>query len=347
MYRAGKNELEIKKLKQDTGYLARFSSVFWPIVASVFTVGLGVVTWRSGQEAAQREDQQKERQFVSSALKDATDSQSGVVRQIAGMWQLNALWTEADEGTQSVMAATLASILSSSQVSEVRCIAAEVIGNAITEPSSFVGHSGAKRAAFLAHFLYGHKSGTIGVVVFQNLQTATEKNTSQPVKRCYGDEEASPLDATKEAIRKNWEYLRDVNLANTNLEDTWLYGADLSGALLQNAHLRNINLRCANVTNADFTGSDLKDADLFLARIDGVNPATLANSLPPSKLFHGTEGEWMQWRDNKFRVRKGSNTPVFKMEDNQADDAFPCYDLDTSRPNITTPSPLTSRDQGK
>jgi uncharacterized protein YjbI with pentapeptide repeats len=43
------------------------------------------------------------------------------------------------------------------------------------------------------------------------------------------------LDATKEAARKNWEYLREGKLTNTDLEGAWLHGADLHGALLQNA----------------------------------------------------------------------------------------------------------------
>jgi pentapeptide repeat protein len=333
-----KQRLEIKKLKQDTGLWARFSSVFWPIVASLFTVVLGYATWQSSQQEMKRQDVQKQREFVSSALRDTTDANSSATRQIAGMWQVNALWTEEDEATQDLMAATLASVLGSSPDVQVRCIAAEVIGNAITEPDSFVGHSGSERAAHLAHFLYGHKSGTIGVVVFQNLQTKT-KFASLPVQRCYGDADANPLDATKEAVRKNWEYLRDVNLTNTNLEGTWLYGADLQGALLQNARLAGVNLRCANIAEADFSGSDLTGADFFLARADKISPETLQKSLPPAMLFHGTERDWLQWRENKFRVRKDSNTPVLKKDDNRSEDVFPCYDLRPDRPNIVGPNP--------
>jgi hypothetical protein len=149
-YSDEKLRLEVKKLKQDTSAWARFSGVFWPIVASLFTVVLGYATWQSTRQETRREDEQKERQFVSSALKDATDSQAGVGRRIAGMWQVNALWTEPDEGTQDVTAATLASILVSGDSAQVRCIAAEVIGNAITKPDSFVGHPGSERAANLA-----------------------------------------------------------------------------------------------------------------------------------------------------------------------------------------------------
>ena len=111
----------------------------------------------------------------------------------------------------------------------------------------------------------------------------------------------------------------------------------LQGALLQNAHLARVDFRCANLAEADFTGSVLTDADFFLARADRVVPSALLESLPPSMLFHGTEQEWMQWRDNKFRVRAGSNAPVFAKEDNRSDDVFPCYDLGALRPNIVSP----------
>jgi hypothetical protein len=145
---------------------------------------------------------------------------------------------------------------------------------------------------------------------------------SLPVRRCYGDTDASPLDATKEAVRKNWEYLREVNLTNTNLEGTWLYSADLQGAcaLLQNARLAGINLRCANLAETDFSGSDLTAADFFLARADKIAPDALQKSLPASMVFHGTEQEWTQWRDNDFRVRKNSNAPVLVKNENQEDD---------------------------
>ena len=87
---AEKLRLEIKKLQQDTSRWTRISSVFWPIAASFFTAVLGYVTWHSAQLETNRDSVQKERQFISSALRYATDSQSGIVRQIAGMWQLNA-----------------------------------------------------------------------------------------------------------------------------------------------------------------------------------------------------------------------------------------------------------------
>jgi hypothetical protein len=147
---------------------------------------IGYATWQSKQIETRRDDSVKERQFVSSALKDATDSQSGIVRQIAGTWQVNALWADADAGTQDVMAATLAGILGSSGDAEVRCVAAEVIGNAITEPDGFVGHAGSERAERLAHVLYGHRRGTIGVVVFQDL-LAQKQFAKNPTLRCYGD----------------------------------------------------------------------------------------------------------------------------------------------------------------
>jgi hypothetical protein len=153
-----------------------------------------------------------------------------------------------------------------------------------------------------------------------------------------GDAATTPLDATKEAIRKNWEYLRDVNLTNTNLEDTWLYSADLDGALLINAHLARIDLRCANLADADFTGSDLTGADFLLARFDHTAPEALMKSLSASKLFSGPEEDWIKWRDNNFRVRKNSNAPVLEQSKNLSDDVFPCYDLQPNRPNQLTPN---------
>jgi hypothetical protein len=335
---AEKLRLEIRKLRQETSRWTRISSVFWPIAASLFTAVLGYATWRGTQLETRRENVQKEREFMSSALKDATDSHSGIVRQIAGLWQVNAFWTEADQDTQDVIAATLAGILGSSADPQIRCVAAEVIGNAITEPDGFVGHSGSERAAHLAHILYGHRRGTIGVVVFQNLQ-AKAKFASSPTEHCYGDTDATPLDATKEAIRKNWEYLREVNLANTDLEDTWLYSADLDGALLANARLARIDLRCANLAHTDFSGSDLTGADFFLAHLDHTAPEALTNALPVSKLFNGTEEEWNKWRDNNFRVNKKSNLPVLKQSDNLKDDVFPCFDLRLNRPNQLSPIP--------
>jgi hypothetical protein len=87
-----RHRLEIKKLKQDTSLWARLSSVLWPVVASLFTVVIGCATWQSTRQETKREYEQKERQFVSAALKDATDSQSGLLIQVTGLWQLNASW---------------------------------------------------------------------------------------------------------------------------------------------------------------------------------------------------------------------------------------------------------------
>ncbi len=232
-----------------------FVKVFWPIFASVVAAVFTFLSWRLNQRQ-QRFDS------LNKAIESAT-SEGSQIRRIAGIWQMNQYWKE--ERFEETMAATLTAALIGTKDNAgakdsdglYRCAAAEVIGNAIDGPESYSTGLDAARSERIAHLLYGDRSGRLGLVSELNRELRGSE-PQQILKTCENFTDISALDATREAIRKNWEYLRGVNLDTTDLTGIPLYSADLDSALLRGADLHSATLRCANLNAADLTMADLR-----------------------------------------------------------------------------------------
>ena len=98
-------------------------------------------------------------------------------------------------------------------------------------------------------------TGQLGLISYQNRLLSEElRLTSTPNTFQNADADnlscATPLAATREAIRRAWQDLRETNLQNTNLDGARLYRADLHGANLTEASLLSTNFHCANLTGA-------------------------------------------------------------------------------------------------
>jgi hypothetical protein len=298
-----------------------FVKVFWPIFASVVAAVFTFLSWRLNQRQ-QRFDS------LNKAIESAT-SEGSQIRRIAGIWQMNQYWKE--ERFEETMAATLTAALIGTKDNAgakdsdglYRCAAAEVIGNAIDGPESYSTGLDAARSERIAHLLYGDRSGRLGLVSELNRELRGSE-LQQGSKTCENFTDISALDATREAIRKNWEYLRGVNLDTTDLTGIPLYSADLDSALLRGANLPSANLRCANLNAADLTMADLKAADFYLANVANLKPDESRSDLAQSKKAKEFKPrEWELWRQNDFRVSK-QGQPVLSSDRNQADDIFPC-----------------------
>ena len=241
--------------------------------------------------------------MLDRALAAATDNSNSVDRRIAGIWQLAGFWSNIDD--EQMVASTLSAelLLSSDDYRFARCAAAEAIGDGIKFEGewSFQG-ADEERAKRISKLLYGGSDGTFGLVTTANvfLSAAAKKmNEAQgPAEQCV-----TALDASKEAIRKNWEYLRNANLHLTNLDQTALYAADLAGSVLSGAELEGANLRCANLIATDFSNARYAKSDFKLANVRNLIPPPVRDDL---KNHFGaidiSDEEWQQWRLNRFRV---------------------------------------------
>jgi hypothetical protein len=300
-------------IKADT-----FVKIFWPIFASTAAGIFALVSWHSNN-LQQRYDS------LNKSIDSATAEGTSPVRRIAGVWQMNQFWD--DERFENTMAATLTGALIGTGAAQndglYRCAAAEVIGNAIVGTESYSTGSESVRSQRIARILYGDRSGQLGLVTELNreLRSVVPK---QDAKTCERSTDVSALDATREAIRKNWEYLRAVNLNSTDLTGSPLYGADLDSALIRAADLHSTNFRCANLHGVDLLGSNLNDADFYLANVSDLIPASVREDLVKNRMaILLAPGQWESWRLNNFRVSKQQRPVVFRSE-NAADDVYPC-----------------------
>jgi hypothetical protein len=217
-----KLRLEISELGSKTDTVGRLSAKYWAVIAALLTFYIGFVQNHMNQK-------NNEHQLVNSAVQAATDIENSQ-RQIAGIWALDEFLKEDYEAYETTITSTLAADLLDND-KRVHCEAAEVLGEAITGPDGFYGRQAEARSKRLARSLYGDaKDGSVGIVTRLNsvLRAEAEKRAEKaepvadeisaetysppPVRFCE-----TPLDATKEAIRRNWEYLRSVNLDRTEL----------------------------------------------------------------------------------------------------------------------------------
>jgi uncharacterized protein YjbI with pentapeptide repeats len=273
-----KLRLEVARLSDEGNFWAQFSVKYLPSFVSIvtmFVAVLGIVfsAWTLRQQFLIQKTDRHDK-TLQSALQMATDPIGQADRRIAGIYGLEEFWAYKED--RQIIAATLSAVLLASDpktdLSEARCAAAEVIGSAI--PAS--GERGAA-ADQIVGLLFGNaKLGTLGLVSRENyrlragldlhrLPNASNDDSATRTLTC-----ATPLDATREAIRKNWANLRNTNLRWTDLSFTQLYQADLTSAGLYSANLVSADLRGANLTGVELTYADLAGADLTDATLTGA-----------------------------------------------------------------------------
>jgi len=310
-----KASLEIKKLENEVGPLGIFASHFWPMIATGLTILISVIAVVVSLMTQHEQVIEKHKEGLSKAVELATDPNGKADRRIAAIWELNRFWDiHSDRVTdeQVLVANVLAAELTlGDDYRFARCAAAEVIGNA-EGPRARKGDEQEAFAKTLSEVLYGKSSGEIGLIVRQHLllrsaQPGPWNSFGYPINpdpnasnRCM-----TSLDATREAIRNNWGYLRAINLNQTDLSRIQLYEADLAGASLRSAYLGHANFRCANLSNADLTGANWDNADLHFAAVTNAKPQDFVDYA----INHGaykdlTDDQWLQWRLNTFLVKQ-------------------------------------------
>jgi hypothetical protein len=314
-----KTALEIKKLRNETGLLGAFSAIVWPVIATAITLAISVyalwvsVRTQKAQFELQRtqnmqELAEKHKQSLAKAIELSTDPQGKSDRRIAGIWQLGDFWNTRED--EVLVANVLAAELTlDDDYRFARCAAADVIANAYG-PDAIKGGSEERLAARVARILYGHRSGDIGLVVREHLLLrATQFG---PTDRSGYSNKPDPkasnscvtaLDATREAIRGNYGYLREVNLNGTDLSRIQLYEADMANASFRHAYLRDANFRCANLSGADFTEAKWEGADFHFADVTGAIPRDFVDYAKSNGAFvNMTDDQWLKWRKKGFLV---------------------------------------------
>jgi hypothetical protein len=179
-----------------------------------------------------------------------------------------------------------------------RCAAAEVLGEAMTR--SAMAHLADADRDRLGQLLFGDPSGALGLVTLQNIQASQSGTTNiqDAQKPCQ-----TSLDATREAIRKNWTDLRNRNFAGTDLRGIQLYQPDLAGANFYGTKIQNANMRCTNLSHASLGDADGREsADFLYSNMPDDNDSSIKTLADRGYLFQRDDAAWRQWRDKGMRV---------------------------------------------
>src|SRR5215467_10412598 len=224
-----KIELEIKELRDNRSKFSKLAKITLPFIAGLIGLDISIASFVISNDTSKRqmelEERVKDREAFRSALDLAFGDKVNQSGHVAGIWALSEFWRK--PGYEQQLATILASILSSGGQDEnaSRVAAAEVIGTAI-KPEDLQSTKDKERIKRIAKLLYGsHARWNVGTVSFQNSslrRACTLKNND-----C-----TDQLEQTRQAIRKNWEFLEDANLSHTGLSGIQLYVADLKGASL-------------------------------------------------------------------------------------------------------------------
>ena len=309
-----KLRLEVQKLNEDLGWVGRFSTRVWPMVAtsltivlSIIAVVVSVVTQRN-QADLQRKLAEETLAFNQSVHHDdslraaitlATDKSGDSDRRIAGIWQLNTAWSHPED--YEMVASTLTAELGlPDENRSARCAAAEVLGEAMERAA--MAHLPDADRDHLGKLLFGDPSGALGLVTIQNILASQSgsNNIQDARKPCQ-----TALDATREAIRKNWTDLRNRNFAGTDLRGIQLYQADLSGAGFYGAKIQNANFRCSNQHHAGTGNAEgFESADFLYSNDPDDNDPAIKSLVDKGYIFQLDDATWRQWRDKGMRVDK-------------------------------------------
>jgi uncharacterized protein YjbI with pentapeptide repeats len=209
----------------------------------------------------------QENDLLIDLIKQATTASSPQGR-IAGVWMLESYWRTGTPSTHKLIVNALGGLISSDENAFVRLASAEMIGNAYNTED--LKAESRQRIEELKLLLYGNgNNGEYGVVTSVNWLLQVECNKANLEPKAKFTCEAG-LQATKEAIRKNWEDLSGVHLAETDLTSARLYEANLNKANLSKANLMNASLENADLRRSNLLGTNLKNAKLVGANLAGA-----------------------------------------------------------------------------
>src|ERR1700674_267158 len=201
-------------VEQSTCKFSKLAKITLPFVAGLIGLLISIASFVISNDTSKRqmelEERLKDREAFRSALDLAFGDKVNQSGHVAGIWALSEFWR--NPGYEQQLATILASILSSGEQDEhmSRVAAAEVIGTAI-KPEDIRSAKDKERVKRIAELLYGsHTSWSVGTVSFQN----SSLRRACPFKN---NDCADQLEQTRQAIRKNWEFLEDANLSHRNL----------------------------------------------------------------------------------------------------------------------------------
>lgn len=206
---------------------------------------------------------------VREAAKAAT-SGADTASRVAGLSQLGGLWDKAGDADLNVIADTLTETLLSDSA-RVRKMAEEAIGRAYDESTS------SSRRSKLRRLLYGSTGDWYpGVVIKLNWSLQ-----SDPIQF------SQQLVSTRQAIRKNWEDLR-----NTHMRSASLVGADLWESHLEGAYLLNADLRCADLRGASLSGADVTGVKWRYANVEAMTPERMQREALSNGAMKASKDQW-------------------------------------------------------
>jgi len=298
---AKKRELELEKLRAEVAlaksqvtFLGNFSRLMWPMITSAVTVGVSlaalIVSLVTSNKQARLQYEQDDEKLFAANLEIAMNDALGSTRRVTSISTLSSFW--GNEKHEKVLAETLSALLAAPGDKVIGMAAADVIGLAITEPLDEQGK--ARRAALL----YGStNTWEVGTVIRQHKFLIGGDSLPCESPR-NGDDD--PVEATREAIRKNWEFLRRAHLRGTDLTGIRLYGADLTGAYLVEAKLDRADLRGAMIDGADFTDSCVRGTNVRDVRGTPMRPVNFRSWALDQGAVEMTEAQFETWRRNGF-----------------------------------------------
>jgi hypothetical protein len=249
--------------------------------------------WRA---TAQQSNQQSIQSDFRKTIDAATDATQSPERRVTSIVALGEFWKQQAYEKQLAQMLAVLIVAGGSENRPIRCMAAEVIGDAIVGTSEMHGGNDEERSKRISQLLYGSRVGwTIGSITKANIGLRRQLPLARPSNDCLTE-----LDATREAIRKNWEYLRGVNLNDTDLRSIQLYSADLKSGSIMRADVSDANFECANLEETTFEGSNWNS-------IKKINSANVRNALPLDfrswALARGAkdmnESEWLGWNADR------------------------------------------------
>jgi hypothetical protein len=268
-----KLQREIVKLSSETNRAGTFSRLTWPILSSLLTVLVGILTVMvsfSTYRIQQNQTDMRRQELFFEALKRATEG-SSIDARIAGVWAVGSYWSYEPIDIANTLAIILATgpdypedgSLGAMQI--LRLNAGEVMGIGVSGNGDDVPRNSERE--YRARLLFGNgRTGERGSVTrlhwYLREQLADGKKKNRDVR-----EIELKLLATKWAIRRCWRFLEGCHFGNFDLSGARLYDAHLRGTFFGAANLVGADLHGADLRGADFDGVDLRCADLHEAQI--------------------------------------------------------------------------------